>query len=56
MPMAYERCNKFHPDKTADRIAGALVDMAYQLEENPRIAVEVLIGHGIHFDAPLIFE
>lgn len=44
--MAYERCNKFHPDKTADRIAGALVDMAYQLEENPRIAVEVLIGHG----------
>ena len=44
--MAYERVNKYHPDKIADRIAGALVDMAYQLEENPRIAVEVLIGHG----------
>ncbi len=32
----------------ADRIAGALVDAAYRKkEENPRIAVEVLIGHGV---------
>ena len=31
----------------ADRIAGALVDLAYQKENNPKIAVEVLIGHGI---------
>lgn len=34
------------PDKIADRIAGAIVDLAYTKEENPRIAVEVLIGHG----------
>ena len=44
--MAYERVNKYHPDKIADRIAGALVDMAYRKALNPRIAVEVLLGHG----------
>ena len=42
-----EKVNPSHPDKVADRIAGALVDLAYKEEENPRIAVEVLIGHGI---------
>ena len=42
-----EKVNPSHPDKIADRIAGALVDYAYTKEENPRIAVEVLIGHGI---------
>ena len=42
----FEKVNPAHPDKIADRIAGALVDMAYELEENPRIAVEVLVGHG----------
>lgn len=42
----YEKVNKSHPDKVADRIAGALVDYAYSKEENPKIAVEVLIGHG----------
>lgn len=31
----------------ADRIAGALTDLAYQKSENPKIASEVLIGHGI---------
>ena len=43
----FEKVNPSHPDKVADRIAGALVDMAYAKEENPRIAVEVLIGHGV---------
>lgn len=43
----YEKVNPSHPDKVADRIAGALVDLAYAKEMNPRIAVEVLIGHGI---------
>ena len=43
----YERVNPSHPDKIADRIAGAIVDLAYKIEENPKIAVEVLIGHGI---------
>ena len=42
----FEKVNLSHPDKVADRIAGALVDLAYQKEKNPRIAVEVLIGHG----------
>lgn len=42
----YEKVNMSHPDKVADRIAGALVDYAYTQEENPKIAVEVLIGHG----------
>ena len=43
----FEKVNPAHPDKIADRIAGALVDLAYKSEENPRIAVEVLIGHGV---------
>lgn len=43
----YEKVNPAHPDKLADRIAGALVDYAYAHEENPRIAVEVLLGHGV---------
>ena len=43
----FEKVNPCHPDKVADRIAGALVDLAYKKAENPRIAVEVLIGHGV---------
>ena len=42
----FEKVNPAHPDKLADRIAGALVDLAYKNERAPRIAVEVLIGHG----------
>lgn len=42
-----EKVNPSHPDKIADRIAGAIVDLAYATEDNPRIAVEVLIGHGV---------
>lgn len=42
-----EKVNPMHPDKIADRIAGAVVDLAYKVEENPKIAVEVLIGHGV---------
>lgn len=42
-----EKVNPMHPDKIADRIAGAIVDLAYKNEENPKVAVEVLIGHGI---------
>lgn len=43
----YEKVNPAPPDKIADRIAGALVDLAYAKQPDPRIAVEVLIGHGI---------
>ena len=42
-----EKVNPAHPDKLADRIAGAIVDLAYQKNTNPKIAVEVLLGHGI---------
>ena len=42
-----EKVNPCHPDKVADRIAGAIVDLAYKNEESPKIAVEVLIGHGV---------
>lgn len=42
-----EKVNPQHPDKVADRIAGAIVDLAYVKQENPKIAVEVLIGHGV---------
>ena len=41
-----EKVNPAHPDKIADRVAGALVDLAYTKNENPKVAVEVLIGHG----------
>ena len=43
----FEKVNPCHPDKVADRIAGAIVDLAYAKSENPKVAVEVLIGHGI---------
>ena len=42
-----EKVSPSHPDKIADRIAGAIVDLAYSKNERPRIAVEVLIGHGV---------
>lgn len=41
-----EKVNPSHPDKVADRIAGAIVDLAYTMEENPKVAVEVLLGHN----------
>lgn len=41
-----EKVNKYHPDKVADRIAGALVDYCYTVEERPKCAFEVLLGHG----------
>lgn len=43
----FEKVNPMHPDKIADRIAGALVDYAYTKQKDPRIAVEVLVGHGV---------
>ena len=42
----FEKVNPMHPDKIADRIAGAIVDLAYKKHNRPKIAVEVLIGHG----------
>lgn len=54
-----EKVNPKHPDKVADRIAGAIVDLAYKLEENPKVAVEVLIGHGnckIIIESSVVFD
>ena len=43
----FEKVNPSHPDKVADRIAGAVVDIAYDTQIDPKVAVEVLVGHGI---------
>ena len=43
----FEKVNPQHPDKVADRIAGAIVDLAYAKSENPKVAAEVLLGHGL---------
>lgn len=43
----FEKVNPAHPDKLADRIAGAIVDIAYETQIDPKIAVEILIGHGV---------
>ena len=57
----FEKVSPAHPDKLADRIAGALVDLAYAETENPHIAVEVLVGHGHVYiiaetDTPLEYD
>ena len=41
-----EKVSPMHPDKVADRIAGALVDYCYSKQDSPKCAFEVLIGHG----------
>lgn len=47
----FEKVNPQHPDKVADRIAGAVVDLCYKMApkniHHPTAAVEVLIGHGL---------
>ena len=42
----FEKVNPGHPDKVADRIAGAIVDLCYTKSRDPKVACEVLIGHG----------
>ena len=41
-----EKVNMKHPDKVADRIAGAVVDLAYKVANNPKIAVELCCAIG----------
>lgn len=41
-----EKVNPSHPDKIADRVAGAIVDLAYTKQKQPKVAVEILVGHG----------
>ena len=69
----YEKVSMSHPDKIADRIAGAIVDRAYLKNanyltllpsladetNNPKVAVEVLIGHKqctIIIESSVVFE
>ena len=42
-----EKVNPSHPDKQVDRLCGAIVDYCYTQEENPKVAVEALAGHGL---------
>ena len=35
----FEKVNPSHPDKVADRIAGAIVDIAYETQVDPKVAV-----------------
>ena len=42
----FEKVSPSHPDKIADRISGAIVDLCYTKSHNPKVACEVLIGHG----------
>lgn len=47
----FEKVNAGHPDKMADRLAGAVVDLVYEragglTKANPRVACEVMAGHG----------
>ena len=42
----FEKVNPSHPDKVADRIAGAIVDLCYAKSRDPKVACEVLIGNG----------
>ena len=41
----YEKVNPAHPDKIADRIAGAIIDYASEISPEPKVAVELLLGH-----------
>ena len=43
----FEKVNPQHPDKVADRVAGAIVDLCYTKSEWPKVAAEVLLGHGL---------
>ena len=47
----FEKVNPDHPDKMADRLAGAVVDLVYEragglTKANPRVACEVMAGHN----------
>ena len=42
----FEKVNPSHPDKLADRIGGAIVDLGYKLQDNPKIAGECMLGHS----------
>jgi S-adenosylmethionine synthetase len=42
-----EKVNPCHPDKVTGRIAGAIVDLTYSKVDNPKIAVEILLGHEV---------
>ncbi len=54
-----EKVNPSHPDKLADRIAGAIVDLAYSDAPNPRITADVVLDRGqcrVMIDATVRFK
>ena len=49
----FEKVNPGHPDKMADRLAGAVVDLVYEragglTKANPRVACEVMAAFVCH--------
>ena len=43
-----EKVNPSHPDKIADHIAGAIVDLAYRLQDDPKIwSARIVTGKQI---------
>ena len=42
----YEKVSPYHPDKLCDRIGGALVDLSYEKDNDPKVAIEILLGHN----------
>ena len=39
----FEKVNPSHPDKVADRISGAIVDLCYTKSVNPKVACDVVL-------------
>lgn len=42
----FEKVNPYHPDKIADRIAGAIVDLCYTKNHDPKVAAELSCAIG----------
>lgn len=40
----FEKVNPSHPDKIADRIAGAMLDLAYSKQEIQELLLKYLLG------------
>lgn len=41
-----EKVNPAHVDKIADRIAGAMTDLVYSIQDNPNVSINVNINNG----------
>lgn len=50
-----EKVNPSHPDKVADRIAGAIVDLAYKKNENPKVVGSNPIAGSLEYQCVTAF-